>query len=332
MTIVRGKINISQPFSKLIPELEVGPKLIFIHQNADVDAIGSAFALSQAFPEGAICTYQSVSALGKELVKVLNLEILIDPDPEIFKNFEQFIVLDTSSPSQLGPMIDNVEAPIVIDHHTRTDNWDGRSKLYYCDDTKKSCAEIIFEIMIAAGKELDKNVGIALLSAIITDTGRFKFANNETLSTFIEILTRSGVELGEVLRLIESDNRLDNSQKIAHLKSAQRLKYDSYKGVIIANSIVGAFEASACKNLLALGADIAFVGSQKGDEIRVNAKAKPSLVNQGLHLGKFMDAIGKDCGCEGGGHPGVGGLNGVGDVEAVLNICMGKIREWLKRH
>lgn len=332
MTIVRGKINISQTFSKLIAELEVGPKLIFIHQNADVDAIGSAFALSQAFPEGTICAYQSVSALGKELIKVINVEILIDPDPEIFKNFKQFIVLDTSSPSQLGPMIDNVEAPIVIDHHTRTDKWDGRSKLYYCDETKKSCAEIIYDILNAAGKELDKNVGIALLSAIITDTGRFKFANNETLSTFTDILSRSGVELGEIISLIETGNHLDNSQKIAHLKSAQRLKYDSHKGVIIANSIVGAFEASACKNLLTLGADIAFIGSQKGEEVRVNAKARPSLVNQGLHLGKFMDAVGKDCGCEGGGHPGVGGLNGIGEVEAVLNICMGKIREWLRSH
>jgi nanoRNase/pAp phosphatase (c-di-AMP/oligoRNAs hydrolase) len=326
---VRGKINIHQTLATIIEELKGGSKLVFIHQNADVDAIGSSIAVSIAFPDCTICTYQSVSAQSKIFLEELGFEVLIDPDPEVIENFEKYLVLDTSSPSQLGGLVEHIEAPIVIDHHTRTDNWDELSKIYYCDESKKSCAEIIYELLVEAGIELDKTTGFALLAGIITDTGRFKFANNETLSTFSEIMARSGIELDQILNLVDTDNNFDHSQKIAHLKSAQRLKFESLKGVIIANSVVGAFESSSCKNLLMLGADVAFVGSQQGNEVRINGKAKPFLLDQGLHLGKIMDAVGKDCECEGGGHPGVGGLNGDGDVEAVLNICVGKVKDWL---
>ena len=87
--------------------------------------------------------------------------------------------------SQLGELIEHIEEPIIIDHHARTGYWEGISGIYYCDDSKTSCAEIIFQVLKVANKNLDKTIGLALMAAIITDTGRFKFANFETFKTFM---------------------------------------------------------------------------------------------------------------------------------------------------
>ena len=83
--------------------------------------------------------------------------------------------------------------------------------MYYCDASKTSCAEIIYQILKKAGIEIDRPIALALSAGIITDTARFKFANLETLRTFIEIMTESGMELKEVLQIVESGNHLDIS-------------------------------------------------------------------------------------------------------------------------
>ncbi len=259
----------------------------------------------------------------------LNEVVIEDPGPDLIEKFECVLVLDTSTPTQLGALVEHLHEPIIIDHHLRTSNWDGIAKIYYCDDSKTSCAEIIHQILKASGKTIDRDTGIALMAGIITDTGRFKFAKPETFKTFMDIMSECGVQPNEVLQIVESNNNLDRSQRIAHLKAAQRLKYETIADKIVVTSIVGAFESSACKYLLMLGAEIAFVASQKGDGLRISAKAKPALVKQGLHLGRFLNEVGQECDCDGGGHAGVGGLNGVGDPEAILKICTEKIRDWL---
>jgi nanoRNase/pAp phosphatase (c-di-AMP/oligoRNAs hydrolase) len=267
--------------------------------------------------------------MSKALLQALNEEVIEDPGPDDIERFERIFVLDTSTPTQLGALAEHLKGPIIIDHHLRNTSWDGLAEIYYCDDTKTSCAEIIYQILKASAKPIERVTGIALMAGIITDTGRFKFAKPETFKTFMDIMSESGVQPDEVLQIVETDNNYDRSQRIAHLKAAQRLKYEMIADKIVVTSIVGAFESSACKYLLMLGADIAFVASQKGNELRISAKAKQALVKQGLHLGKFLNEVGLECDCDGGGHPGVGGLNGVGDPEAILKICTEKLRDWL---
>ncbi len=75
------------------------------------------------------------------------------------------------------------------------------------------------------------------------------------------------------------------------------------------------------ERMLGLGADVAFVGSQRGDQFRISARASQVLVRKGLHLGKLLGSVGSETTNGGGGHPGAAGITGVGDVEAILNIC-----------
>ena len=84
------------------------------------------------------------------------------------------------------------------------------------------------------------------------------------------------------------------------------------------------------QKLLALGADGALVGSQRKNEFRVSGRLKQNMTGIGVDLGKVLAAAGEELGGEGGGHTGAAGVSGQGDVEAVLNISMAKLKEEVK--
>jgi len=70
------------------------------------------------------------------------------------------------------------------------------------------------------------------------------------------------------------------------------------------------------------GSDVAFVGSQRDEEFRVSARATQEVVRRGIHLGNIISEISGETDTDGGGHGGAAGISGVGDVEAMLHMCM----------
>lgn len=311
---------------KIIERLRIEPGLILLHHNADIDAVGSAIALKNAYPGYTIGAFENVSQISRKfLSRFQDISIITEPELEKFKTI---VILDTSTPMQLGLQGQELHDYIVIDHHVCTNSWD--TDLYYCDETKSSCAEIIFELLEAIEFSITPEIALALCGAILADSGHFKFATSDTLINFARLLDLGNIKAGEVFEILGNRDKMDSSQRIAHLKGAQRLKYEQVYGFLIVSSILSSYEASLCKNLIVLGADIAFVGAQRGEQLRISGRANRELVERGVHLGEFFKDLGSELMCEGGGHDGAGGLNGVGDVEMVLNACMGKIAHTLK--
>ena len=305
---------------KIIHELKNGKKLVLVHSNADSDAVGSAYALAQTFPNVTIGVHEGVNKSSKKLINKTGAEVVVNPNPD---DYEKIFVVDTSTPSLLGNLAKDIRKPIIIiDHHAKT-SWEN-AKLYYHDE-KPSCAEIIYEILKKANFKMNKNVGMALLSGIITDTGRFRRADVETLKIFTSIMEETKITMDEVLSLVEE--KLEKSEKIALLKAGQRLKYETVNDFVLAYSMIGAFEGSASRALTSLGADVAVVGRQKNNEFVVIARSKNNIP---VHLGRMMDEIGRETNTGGGGHKGAAGLNGVGDAEAMVNICVQKLKEKLR--
>lgn len=290
-----------------------GGTLVLLHGNADPDALASGFAIQQSFPEVTIGTPGGLDRLSKLLSAALGINTVeeISGIPR-----KRILILDTSGPEQIEGELDLPKA-IVVDHHMKNDKWGG-AKIYYCDDTKSSCSEIVLELLKSADKKISREVGLSLMYGILTDTGYFKFAKPGALFTFAELMKEHNVQMDEAMGLVGVD--IDISERISQLKGAQRLKYWKIGDYIVAVSQGSAFEASVCKALLGLGADVVFVGSQRGDQFRISARANPALVRKGLHLGKLLGSVGSETTNGGGGHPGAAGITGVGDVEAILNI------------
>ncbi len=302
--------------SDILGEFEVGKKCILLHVNADPDALGSAAALAWTFSNVTIGACGGISKNGKNLQS--NLEIEIEDNPDI-SLFDKVIVLDTPSPKRLGEYENKLSNPIIIDHHARTFEWN--TLLCYINENMTSCGEIIYRILKLGKKDITPKIGLALLAGILTDTGKFSYANPKTLFSFAEIMELSGVEMEEVLSIFEEEHETDYSRKISRLKGAQRLRYEIINRHIITVTQASTFEASVCNALIFLGSDVGFVGSQREEEFRISARANQATISEGLHLGNLMADIGKENGCDGGGHDGAAGLSGIGDVEAMLNIC-----------
>jgi phosphoesterase RecJ-like protein len=302
---------------------EEGGTLILLHGNADPDALASAFAVKQSFPDVTIGTPGGMDRLSKLLAGTLGIETI-----DAVEDFRaaRLLILDTSGPEQLNAQVDFSKA-IVVDHHMRNERWSS-ARMYHCDDTKSSCSEIILELLNAANKTLSREVSLALMYGILTDTGYFKFAKPGALVAFSELMTSHDIHMDEAMGLIGVD--IDISERISQLKGAQRLKYWKIGDYIVAVSQGSAYEASVCKALLNLGADIVFVGSQRGPEFRISARATPDLVRMGLHLGRLLGDVGSETTNGGGGHPGAAGITGVGDVEAILNISAENAMRFLR--
>ncbi|MGQ9583010.1 MAG: DHH family phosphoesterase [Thermoplasmatota archaeon] len=345
---------------RLASELSRGRKLVLLHPGADPDALGSALALRRAFPDVDISSAGGLSRLSKRVLELAGESVVESPD---FSRYDTLVVLDTSNTSALGvpEEVWTTKRRIVIDHHMRSATLRDVD-VYYTDDTKPSCAELVWGILQerarmaggtlpeGAGREsqgppsggggpppgappggpaLDRGTALALAAGILTDTAHFRFARSGTLRTLGEILERSGLALEEVLGLL-SEEEPDVSRKTAFLKGAQRLRFERAGEWFVAVSHVSAFEGALCRTLLSLGADVAFVAAQEGRDYRVSGRASQALVRRGLHIGRLMEEAGRELGGQGGGHAGAAGMSGVGEMEAALNILMQRAVEALR--
>jgi phosphoesterase RecJ-like protein len=310
--------------SALAKTLLTGRSAFVIHGNADPDALGSAYALSSIF-SGPIIAPGGLDRNSKVVAERLSIQVQDDFD-EV--NIDRIVILDTSGPEQLGKLsyLGNDENVFVVDHHIKNSNW--RSKNYFCDDKKSSCCEIAYEIVKASGKKLSRNAALAILSGILTDTGHFRYGNVHSLEAFVTIMKEYDIAMSEPLETIESET--DLSEKISQLKGAQRLRFIRVEKFIIATSFGSAFEASVSKSLVMLGADMAFVGSQRGLHFRISARASQNAVDMGIHLGKLLEGVGKETSNGGGGHPGAAGLSGEGDVRRILDLCVHRSKKAIR--
>jgi nanoRNase/pAp phosphatase (c-di-AMP/oligoRNAs hydrolase) len=103
---------------------------------------------------------------------------------------------------------------------------------------------------------------------------------------------------------------------------------------IIAFSHVSAFQASAARALVDLGAHAAAVAGQREDNVEVSFRCTREFIKEtGTHLGKD---IAKPLGDllqngMGGGHAGAAGANGVGDTETALKHCLSLFKDKLSK-
>ncbi|MCL2785829.1 MAG: DHH family phosphoesterase [Methanomassiliicoccaceae archaeon] len=291
-------------------------KVILVHGNADTDAAGSAYAIAECFPPAVIYAPGGVDRVAKMVMEKLGATMLDECD---LSAYELVVVVDTSSPEQFKPGSVTVpENSIIIDHHTPTDKWTGMR--FICDNSKTACCELVYDIIRESGIGISRNVGMALLCGMLTDSGHFSFANTQMLRAFAEVMDATGIGMDEAMDFPRSE--VGMSERIAVMKSMERSKFDRVGDMIVATSYGGSFEASACKALLGAGADVVFVGSQRDDTFRLSARANQEMVRRGIHLGEIMKDIGRETVTDGGGHGGAAGLSGIGDAEAMLHICM----------
>jgi len=293
--------------------------LFLCHKNADVDSLGSAYALMRLFG-GTVGVEDSLSTMAGMLAERLKMNVAIKPDPSAF---DLTVVVDTSSLSQTGYA--RLDKCAAIDHHEPGD--------LKCEFSlarrASSTAELVFGVYEASGARLDADLAFALLLAIVTDTGHFHYAHAGTFMATAKIIEQGGIQFSSVLDFL-AQVPTDISSRIAVLKAASRLAMTREGDHLIVTTKVSSFGANAAASLVGLGADVAFAGSDLDGEIRVSGRVRRGIE---LDLAALFNEAGKQFGGSGGGHAAAAGLAIPGnvDIDKVLEACVAETIKRLKR-
>ncbi|MFH1613441.1 MAG: bifunctional oligoribonuclease/PAP phosphatase NrnA [bacterium] len=181
-------MNQTQKIKEILEILKVKNNfLITSHIDPDGDSIGSQIAL-----------FLFLKKMGKK-VSIINESSI----PDVYKflpnsnmialenkkeNFEVAIVLDCGDFDRAGKIKEickKTKYIINIDHHITNNNF---GNINYVDGKSSSCGEQIYKIIEMADKSLlDKEISICLYTAIMTDTGSFKYNNTSLLTHKIAI-------------------------------------------------------------------------------------------------------------------------------------------------
>ena len=310
--------------------------LVLGHQNADPDAVCSAFAFSLlalrlnkklkltfSAPEG-------ISKLSKQILRVVPLEVTDNPDPSAF---DLIVTVDTNTLQQLGnlrdPVVQSGRPLIMIDHHAPHPGNDKTATLIICDETATSTCEMILEMHRKLRIALRKEASQALLIGLLVETGHLTIATRDTFNSASE-LVKHGADPEAALAATRS--AMDESERIARLKSAQRLRIERMGEWVIALSEVGSYHASAARGLIALGAHVAVVAGKRDNGVTVSLRATKEIVSKtGFHLGRDLATpLGVKMGGMGGGHATAAGANISGEVSQAFKLALQLIEEFLE--
>jgi phosphoesterase RecJ-like protein len=312
--------------------------LLLCHHNADPDAVCSAYAfqglLAKCRPNMTveIGMGQGISRLSKHILKHIPIAVNLQPDVE---KADAIVLLDTNTTQQLGHLAERVtetNAPIiVIDHHAAHPQTEQIAKLCITNEEASSTCEMVYNFYKQLNMKPDLNEAKALFLGITFDTRHFVLAKTSTFKTISE-LSDIGVNPQEELSSLALP--MDFSERVARMKACRRAKLIKVENWIIALSHVSAYQASAARALVDLGAHMAAVAGQKNEKVEISMRCNRDF-NQvtGIHLGRdIAKPLGEYLQGMGGGHATAAGVNGVGYVEKGLKRCLRLVKEKLSNH
>ncbi len=310
------------------------PIALVLHQSADPDALGSAAALAALLKTktGSECHLfaEGLNRSAKNIATTFN--IAMDPAEDL-ANFSTFVFVDLNNIEQLGVLADyfSKEGSVVfcIDHHTLHPDLPQFAHFLLHDNQICATAELVLKLWMVSSLTMPPQIANLLACGVVYDSRHFFIARNSTFENFVTLL-RLGADFSSVVELLSTP--VDKSERLARLKAAGRIViYDEFDLLIAATSI-GSYEASVCRGLVTLGADIAICCASKKDEVRLSARCTNAVLNKwGIDLAKHvMEPLGKQIGGAGGGHPSAAGANGTADSDHALGLALQLLRKELK--
>ena len=326
-----------QAILKILEETHPSFVLLLCHQNADADALCSAYAfqglLKRKVPNVIveIGAGQGISKLSKHILGYM--PIIVNAKPSV-ENAEVIVLLDTNTVQQLGKLSETVvksTAPIiVVDHHAPHPETLEKAKLSITNEKASSTCEVVYDLFKQVNVKPDVNEAKALFLGIAFDTRHFVLANSSTLKTISE-LCDLGVNPQETIVLLSLS--MDSSERTARIKACRRAKIVKINDWMIAFSHVSAYQASAARALVDLGAHAAAVAGKRDDSVEISFRCTREFNKEtGIHLGKnIAKPVGEALKGMGGGHDAAAGANGIGTVEKGLKLCRQLFKEKLSK-
>lgn len=155
------------------------------HERIDGDGLGASLGLWHALRDAGVeCRQFYDSAIPVAFEFLPGVGQRAQSPQELPERF-QLAVVDSGSLGRIGVMAHHVDRAAVIlniDHHATNSQF---GLVNYVDPTASSCGEIIYRLLQAGGAAVTEEIADCLYTAIVTDTGRFSYANTTAASLAI---------------------------------------------------------------------------------------------------------------------------------------------------
>ena len=228
-------------------ELQSGRRVaISTHVNADGDGCGSESALAGLLLQREMHPFIVNPTPWPATFKFLLTKGIRDRTPDGTKavqSAELLIVLDIADVKRLGVLGDTVRSmtvpKLVIDHHLESD--EPVSDQVLSDATACSTGELIYDVAEVLELRITPEIATALYTAILTDTGGFRFSNTSPRAHAIAArLLACGVDPEAMYQRIYASAPLGRVKLLA--EALQTLEVDEQHGIAWLHVDPGAVE------------------------------------------------------------------------------------------
>lgn len=311
--------------------------LVVGHENSDPDAVCSAYAfsvLARRINRKLAVTFTSpegVSKLSKQILNSVPLQVVDRPE---LSTVDLVITVDTNTLQQLGefkePVLNSMKPLVMIDHHAPHPENAKTATLVLCDEKATSTCEMVLDMYEKFDVPLSREVSQALLIGLIVETGHMSIATSRTFKSAWSLI-KAGADPEAAFAITRS--AMDESERIARIRSAQRVRLEHVGRWLVGLSEVGSFHASAARALISLGAHLAVVAGKRNDELTLSFRSTREFVEETkMHLGSDLAApLGTKMRGMGGGHATAAGANVKGEVNEALKLALTIVKEFVSR-
>jgi len=175
----KEQANLATDFEAVVDALASHERfLVVTHENPDGDALGSMLGATLGLRElgkDVLMYLTPATRLPAEYSFMALGELVREPPADIGERV--LLALDCANESRLGPdasILEQAQLVVDVDHHHDNSRF-GTVNLVVPDAS--STAEIVRDLLGALGVGLTPDIAEALYIGLVTDTGRFQYAN-----------------------------------------------------------------------------------------------------------------------------------------------------------
>ncbi len=190
-----------EPIQTIAAELERASRILLLgHTDPDGDSAGCILALAEALRPRPVYCFSEGLLPGR--YKFLDRAGLLKSEPD--SNFRADLAVTIESPGtdRLGRGVTMLEGVrlINIDHHRDNARY---GHINWVDTSAAALGEMVYDLLQGWGRPVTPSMAMCLYTAILTDTGRFRYkgTTSRTLSIASE-LVKLGAEPSEITRQI----------------------------------------------------------------------------------------------------------------------------------
>lgn len=319
---------------QIAKELKPGRRVaLSTHISADGDGCGSETGLARMLAQRGMQVHIVNPTPWPELFDFLLADDVEDRSADgadALRNIDVLIVLDISDVKRLGALADAVRKltvpRLVIDHHIASE--DKAGDVILTDTTACATGELVYDLAYELGFEITPRIARSLYSAILTDTGGFRFSNTTPRSHAIAAdLLAAGVDPEELYQRVYASAPAGRVRLLAEV--LQTLGVDEAKGLAWLSMQAGAADRFKVRQE-DLDGIVEHARSIAGTRMAVffrdlgHGKVKASFRSTGgVDVNAFARAFG------GGGHARAAGALIPGGLEEVRERVLAAAREVL---